>query len=107
MKVTIENYNNLPIKTSEKLIIKALFTDLIELNEASDRVPLYIDWQDFHNECSPEWTDPCPDYYGYYTLRSSKTNQPVGFEMDIELLDYVLGTLYEFIIDEYNDLNVE
>lgn len=98
MKLTVENVINLPISEKDKLLIYALLSDLKELNQASNKSPLYIDWQDFHTEYSPEWTDPCPDYYGYYTLRfENNPYEIVGIEMTLDDLDNALCLLYEFV----------
>lgn len=96
MKITDDNIYYIPKK--ERSLIKSLLVDLSEINSFSDKW-LYIDWQDYHNEYSPERVDPCPDYYGYYTLRD-KNNNMIGIEMDIDTLDTVLCTLFNYIVDE-------
>lgn len=97
MRIIDDNINYIPEK--ERSLIKALLIDLSEINSFSNK-QLYIDWQDYHNEYSPERVDPCPDYYGYYTLRDKNNNNMIGIEMDIDTLDTVLCTLFNYIVDE-------
>ena len=96
MKIIDDNIHYVPKK--ERSLIKALLVDLSEINSFGNK-QLYIDWQDYHNEYSPERVDPCPDYYGCYTLRD-KNNNMIGIEMDIDTLDTVLCTLFNYIVDE-------
>ena len=97
MKVTSETLNNIPKK--ERDLMKALLVDLDEINHFSKK-ELFIDWQDFHNEFSPEWTDPCPDYYGYYTIRDIQHPYEIlGIEMTLDDLDSSLCLLYNYIVD--------
>lgn len=103
MKVTLENLNTLHIDVKERNLLGALILDLMEINNIASNSnqeykKLYIDWQDFHNEYSPEWTDPCPDYYGYYTLRFEKNPSEIcGIEMTLDDLDMVLCTLNNYV----------
>ena len=83
----------------EQRLLAALLNDVEEINNNSTK-SLYIDWQDYHNEYSPERIEPCPDFYGYYTLRNNFSNEKIGVEMTIGDLDMVLCTLYEYIVDE-------
>ena len=83
----------------EQRLLAVLLNDVEEINNNSTK-SLYIDWQDYHNEYSPEWIEPCPDFYGYYTLRNNFGNEKIGVEMTIGDLDMVLCTLYEYIVDE-------
>ena len=100
MKITIDNIENLDIKQREKNLLKALLKDLENLNQKS-RESLYIDIQDYHNEYSPERVDPCPDYYGYYTIRTEKDSfETIGVEMTIDDLDIVMCALCNYIESE-------
>lgn len=94
MKITKENLDKLPI--IERPLVEALLNDLETINSLGTK-KLYIDWQDWHNEYSPERTDPCPDYYGYYTLRFVSNNDIVGVEMDLDTLDTVMCVLYNYL----------
>lgn len=96
MRVTEENIENIPIKEREQALLKALLIDLEEINSMQNS-QLYIDWQEWHNEYNPERTDPCPDYYGMYTVRdNSNPNEILGVEMNIDDLDTALCLLYNF-----------
>lgn len=97
MKVEETNIKDIPISGNERGLLKVLLSDLEEIN---NKIPekLYIDWQEFHNEWSPERTDPCPDYYGYYTLRLEKDPyENIGVEMTLDDLDSSLCLLIEFV----------
>lgn len=97
MKINNENVNILP--ENEQGLIKALLKDLEDINSKS-KIKLYIDWIDEHTEYSPEWTDPCPDFYGMYTIRPINTPcESIGVEMTISDLDMVMCALYNYIVD--------
>ena len=66
MKITKDTLNQLPKKESN--IVESFLEDLEMANEKVINAKLYIDWQDYHDTYSPERVDPCPDYYGCYTL---------------------------------------
>ena len=95
MKLTRFNFKDVVPKNEQQLLI-ALFDDLDDVNECG-KTNLYIDWQDWHDEYSAERTDPCPDYYGYYTLRFENMNdETVGLQMTIDELDNALCLLYSY-----------
>jgi len=48
-----------------------------------------------HTEYSPERTDPCPDYYGFFYI--IKDGIPVGDAMSIDQLDESLSLLDDFV----------
>lgn len=100
MKIDFNNYKKIiPEKEQEKVL--ALLFDLEDINNVSSPQNLYIDWQDFHNEYFPERTDPCPDYYGYYTLRDEfMPYETIGVEMTLDDLDMALCMLYNYVIKE-------
>lgn len=97
MKITESTLCKVP--RVEQRLLAALLNDIKEINLETGSL-LYIDWQDYHNEYSPEWIEPCPDFYGYYTLRKVNNDEKIGEEMTIRDLDMVLCTLYEYIVDE-------
>ena len=100
MRVTYENIKTLPINDKEKGLLKALLLDIDDINKINFKSPIYIDWQDFHNEWSPERTDPCPDYYGYYTLKSEALEgEIIGVEMTLGMLDDTLCALSNYVIN--------
>lgn len=97
MRITRENYKEVPIK--QQPLLSALLDDVEEINKVSDyKKSIYIDWQDFHNEYSPERIDPCPDYYGYYSIRFCDSDSKIGEFMSIDVLDECLCLLYEYVI---------
>lgn len=99
MKITKENYKIVPEK--EHRILKAILDDLDFINKSKLYLKnLYIEWQDYHDEWSPERTDPCPDYYGYYSLCFEDTNQFIGVEMSLNQLDSTLCLLYDIMEHE-------
>lgn len=100
MKVTYENIEELPIDNKDKVILKALLTDIDEINNTNLKDPIYIDWEENHTEYSPERTEPCPDFYGTYSLIRSTTKDKLGVEMDIDTLDIALCLLNNYIIYE-------
>ena len=96
-----ENYEQYVPKKDWQLM-HGILIDLEELNQElinnnEEYRQLYIDIQIEHNEYSVERTDPCPDYYGFYTLRFEKNEyETVGNEMTIEELDNALLILINF-----------
>ena len=105
MKITIDNIQEAK-KINDKIntyYLESLCIDLMELNnELEDQnlnhKKLYIDIQDYHDEYSPERTDPCPDYYGRFSLRFEIDDSRIGdFIERLDDLDTILFTLIEFI----------
>ena len=96
MIVTENNIKDIPISDQDKSLLNALLQDVDEINHKSKK-KIYIDWQDFHNEYSPEWTDPCPDFYGFYTIRRESDDDLIGVEMTIDTLDYSLCMLCDYL----------
>jgi len=93
MKVTKENYKEF-IPEKEQSLLESLFKDLEDLNKYTE-MKLFIDWQDYHDEYSCERTDPCPDFYGYYTLRFEEfPYNVIGIQMTISELDNSICLLY-------------
>lgn len=104
----IEGYNkdygvdaNYTTVDGQKLL-KSLLNDLYELNnllidkDESYR-EIYINYEDKHTEYSPERTDPCPDYYGMFTLRFVKNPyETIGDVMSLDELDNALCILINF-----------
>lgn len=100
MKVTRENFKDIE---NNQGLLESLLIDLEELNQLLEDNgeayrKLYIDYQDYHNEYSPERTDPCPDYYGLFSLRFEKNPyETVGDMMTLNELDNALFVLINFI----------
>lgn len=58
---------------------------------------LYINYEDKHTEYSPERVDPCPDYYGCFTLRlESDPYEIIGDYMTLEGLDEAMLLLSNY-----------
>ena len=106
MKIELTNYKNLGLNEQETNLLGALLIDLMEINQNLEDAghgyrKLYIDYQDYHDEYSPERTEPCPDYYGYYRLYCEKDPyNHIGLEMTLEELDNALCLLANFIETE-------
>ena len=108
MKVTKENIKDINFIAdyfnldTGKNVLSSLLIDLLELNtelenNGDKHRQLYIDFIDGHTEYSPERTDPCPDNYGYFTLRFEKNPyETVGGILSLNELDSVLCALINF-----------
>jgi len=104
MKITIDNLKEAK-KINDKISIyylESLCIDLMELNNELENQNLnnkkiYIDIQDFHNEYSPERVDPCPDYYGMFSLRFEINDYMIGDYIErLDDLDTIIFTLIDF-----------
>ena len=89
MKLTKRNYDIVP--ESEQSLLLTLLIDLEE-NAVLPR-ELEIHWQDWHNEYSPERTDPCPDFYGTYGLKWQGSDDYINHELTIDELDNHICTV--------------
>ena len=98
MRIDEKNIKKLSISDYEKGLLHSLLKDLEDINHKGDKV-LYINYIDQHTEYSPEWTDPCPDFYGMFQLINSETGDSLGVEMTIEDLDISLCLLYNYIVE--------
>lgn len=78
MKVTKENVHNLPISDKEKKALMYDLDDIEEINEVCKEELFYLYWEENHTEYSCERTDPCPDYYGCFSIRRVKDNELIG-----------------------------
>ena len=95
MKIINDNYKSV-VPVEEQDLLSALLNDLKDINQYEED-KLYIDWQDYHDSYSPERTDPCPDFYGYYTIRfEKKPNDTIGDVMTIHELDSALCILFSY-----------
>ena len=106
MKITKDNFKKF-VPKEEHDLLEALLKDLNDVNKYHDK-KLYIDWQDWHNDYSCERTDPCPDYYGYYTLRfENMTDETVGDVMTNNELDSAMCLLfsYNFLLNIGTEIN--
>lgn len=91
MRIT-ENYIG-----EDRELLMALLNDLSDINKRINN-KIYIDKQDYHDMYSCERTDPCPDYFGLYSLRLENTpGESLEFEpMTIKELDNAICILHEF-----------
>ena len=104
MKLTLDNYKNY-VKDEDQRLMGDLLYDLEEFNNILDNLDesylkLYINFVDEHTEYSAERTDPCPDYYGYYTLNFEDDEHKydtVGGYMSIDEIDTALCVLINFM----------
>ena len=95
MKITKDNIDVVPKK--EQVVLLALLDDLEFINNNSTN-KLFINWIEFHTEYSPEWTEPCPDFYGMYELRlEDDPRESIGIEMTLNELDMAMCTLYNYV----------
>lgn len=77
MRITRENADKIPLEDKDKRLLLSIISDINELNEMTGK-DFFLDWQDFHDEYSPERTDPCPDYYGYFSIREGSYFSTIG-----------------------------
>ena len=87
-----ENYNG-----EDRELLLSLLDDLSGINKKSNN-KIYIEKQDHHDVYSCERTEPCPDYYGLYSLKiENNPGESLEFEpMTIEELDKAICLLSEF-----------
>ena len=111
MKVTIDNIKDIKFIYSftsksleeSKNLLASLLIDVAGINTLLDNdnkssKQNFIDYENKHTEYSPERTDPCPDYYGTFTLRfENDPSETIGTNMHIEDLDTIICVLYNFI----------
>lgn len=99
MKVTENNIDI--VEEKDRKLLNALLQDIKGINgELSIKgfdSKIYIDYQTFHNEYSPERVDPCPDFYHKYSIRVEKTDEIIGEHCNIMELDYTILVLVEAI----------
>lgn len=105
IQIDLKNYTDF-VPEQEQLIIKALLRDIDRINNyvAFTNKYLWLSIETEHTEYSPERTDPCPDYYGFYRLHNSYDNDTIGIEMTLEELDSNLCTLLNFCEAFLNDI---
>ena len=109
MKVTKDNIESIDYIVNKdycinyKTLLEALLIDIDEINNMlhnknMDYMKIYIDYNDKHTEYSPERVDPCPDFYGSFSVRLEHNQyEKIGCDMDIEMLDSNLCTIYNFV----------
>lgn len=102
MKLTDENYKEY-VPEADQELFKSLLIDLsitnrILVEQGDSYRQLYYEIETNHTPYSPERTDPCPDYYGLYTIRFiMNPYETVGDYMTINELDNAMLILSNFI----------
>lgn len=109
MKVTLQNINDInyvcgsksPINDDRSKLVN-LVLDAVSVNMYLDKInpdrKIYIEYEDSHTEYSPERVDPCPDFFGTFTLRyENYPSESVGDPMTIDELDDALFVLNDFL----------
>ena len=87
MKLDHESITSLLVFISDTIILVSMW----RLSK------LYIDFENEHTQYSPERVDPCPDFYGLFSLRFEKNHyEIVGDYMTIEELDSIMCALINF-----------
>lgn len=98
MTITTDNYKNI-VPEKDQNIIYSLLLDILELNNSREGLNLYLDIQDYHNEYSDERIEPCPDYYGTYSinfLAEEGSYNSLVYELSAEELDVAVWSIYKF-----------
>ena len=113
MKVTVNNIKDINYVEGYALdfgkkFLKSLLIDVNELNDTlinknQSNKQIYIDYENKHTEYSPERTDPCPDYYGMFSLRFEKNQyEKIGDMRTLTELDDAICLLSNFVeFDKY------
>jgi hypothetical protein len=107
MKVTKDNYKQIEHVYGQDWVnydlIYILLCDLENLNKIIEycgkpQNTLCIEYEDTHTEYSPERVDPCPDYYGSFSLRfDCHPDYYIRSAMDLDELDYIIFSLNNFM----------
>ena len=97
MEITKENIFALEkISENDRNILLELLDDINDINKYITN-ELYIDIQHTHDDYSAERTEPCLDYYGFYSLRfKNKPTERVGWFMNIGELDNAVYIISDF-----------
>jgi len=121
MIVTRDNLDKVDIPEKDKSLLESLLKDIDEFNELigypedndrrfiyMEKLPrIWISWQDYHNEYSPENLE-APDYYGCFRICISPKDVfsdvddqyiPISPELTIDELDTSLCTLVCYFSD--------
>lgn len=102
MKLTLDNYKKI-VNKNDIGLIESFLIDVQDINnllkdQNQQYKEIYIDFETEHTEYSPERTEPCPDYYGMYTLRFEKNPyETIGDYMTTNELDNAIFVLTNFI----------
>lgn len=113
MRVTAENIetinhicDNHRSLNNSKMLLSNLLDDVNDINKHINDV-LYIDYIDEHTNYSSERTDPCPDYYGHFYIRSEKFPcETLGVEMTLNDLDNAICVLANYVLLNSEEKNL-
>ena len=97
MQITKENLNLIP-KEERNFVEDTLDYELEEINSFNKGI-FTLHWQDYHDEYSPERTDPCPDFYGMYYIRKNN-NRVMYVPVTLQEVDEYLFFLWSILKDE-------
>lgn len=105
MRVTKENIGQILGFATNQKRLDSLLDELADINLRmngndywSTKMSMFIDYEDKHTAYSPERTDPCPDWYGFFTLRwENEPSEKIGDYMTLEELDTVLCVLSDVV----------
>lgn len=77
-------------------LVKALIDDA-KLYSNNGVLPhtLEVCIDDVHTDYSPEWTEPCPDYYGTFALRWKDSAEIINDGFSLSDLDWNMCTLLQ------------
>ena len=80
-------------------LLISLINDLHNINclLKDKNICLSIIYEDQHTTYSPERVDPCPDFYGCFSIVNTYNNERIGDVMTLYELDNTLYLLYDFI----------
>lgn len=98
MRLNKQNIVNLPINQQNRDSLSGLLTEVDDINNRLypfSGKKITVDFQDYHNEYSPERVDPCPDYFGYYRIYLG--NEQISPELTLSELDDHICTLLSFL----------
>ena len=95
MRITEENIDRNYESLDDRDYVRALMKDIAEINEVTG-LDFFIDFQDYHDEYSPERTDPCPDYFGFVRLKEAHMppGESLGGVVTLDELDTLIYTVH-------------
>lgn len=105
MKITRENYKDWASEDKQAFLL-SLISDVEEDNNNHlypKNLEIHVD--EYHTEYSPERVDPCPDFYGTFSLYWEdrvKTGDNIYSELDLDGLDLALAIVH-FAFETLNE----
>lgn len=87
-----------------KSLKESLEEDLKQINNMKVFAPITLVEQDYHNDYSPERTDPCPDFFGQYSLMCN--GDKINYEpLPLDVIDEIVCCIYN--LAKYGKINSE